>query len=270
MAKILEICGVPGVGKSTIFSELERIQSSTYKWKTITNQNPVGDLTKTEFTKKIIRDILEGRKSKNPRTQIKETNLQFIKRIYRTIKLGRKFVDTYILKEAGLRFTQKYPEYIDACWKNIYLKQAKNSNGLDLRFEKAEFIYLIIKKIQILMEQKSDKIMITDEGLINMIDRVLYNDHVEITEFEEIERRVAVMPLPNAIVYIKTDLDEITRRIQGRKDIRDMHKNLNQAELKDFTKHSMNRIETAINFLAERGIPVMTIDLPTPFKKMLI
>jgi len=260
MAKIIEICGVPGVGKSTIFSELERIEKSGFNWKTISNLNPMGDQSRTEFIKRIISDILKGKKPRNKRTKALESNLDYVKRIYRTLKLGRKFVDTYILKEAGIRFTQKYPDYIDACWQNIYFKQAKSSNGLDLRFEKAEFIYLIIKKIQVLMENKSNKVMIIDEGLINMIDRVLYENTDDGSEKIEIEKRVNAMPWPSAIVYLSTSLEEITKRILSRKDIRDMHKNLDHNELITFSENSMKRIEIAINHLRDKGVPVLELD----------
>ncbi|SDS33627.1 hypothetical protein SAMN04487764_1987 [Gillisia sp. Hel1_33_143] len=260
MAKIIEICGVPGVGKSTIFSELEKIEKIHGHWRTSSNLKPLGDKSRSEFLGSICSDILKGKKPRNKRTKMLESNLDYIKRIYRTLKLGRKFVDTYVLKEAGLRFIQEYPEYIDACWQNIYYKQSKSANGLDLRFEKAEFIYLILKKIQVLMELKSNRIMLIDEGLINLIDRALYESSIEISEESEIKKRVDTMPWPSAIVYVQTDLDEIANRILGRKDIRDMHRNLDRNELMMFTDNAMKRIEIAIEHLKSYGVPVLDLD----------
>ena len=259
MAKIVEICGSPGVGKSTIFKEIERRRKSTDIWTTSSDINPYGDQNFKEYVVKILEEIKKGRYRKSLINQNKESTFAFLKRIYKEIKRGRNS-DPTSKKEAGERFVEQFPEYMNACWGNIYYRQVTSINGLDLRLEKADFIYKIIKKIQIIRENKTNKITIIDEGLINLIDRALYKS-VNITEEkEEIASLLNVMPLPDAIVYIETDLHENAKRIILREDVRSMHKGLSMNDLIDFTKISRERVLTAIELLKSKGIPFLYLN----------
>lgn len=260
MARIVEICGTPGVGKSTIFERLESRRKRNSQWGTATNKQPTGNEGWRDFGLRILKDIKTGKKTINPRTGRQENWFECGRRIYRTLKLGRNFVDLYDLKNAGDRFVALYPEYVDACWHNIFFRQARSSKGLDLRFEKAEFIYLIIKKIQILKEKKTEKVMIIDEGLVNMIDRGLHKSTGAEMEREEIHQLLRSMPWPDALVFIDIDVEENVKRIINRPDIRDMHKGLDSEELKKFARKGRERILTAVNFLEENGIPVLYLD----------
>lgn len=262
--KIVELCGSPGVGKSTIFGYIEQKQRPKNPWTTASNKLPLGNESRADFLRKVWREILKGKKPVNPRSKKMESWFEYARRIYRGIKLGRNFVDLYVLKEAGDRFVAKYPQYVDACWKNLFYRQARSSNGLDLRFEKAEFIYLIIKKFQVLQEKKSDKTVIIDEGLINMIDRALYKSKNPMDEKDEIEETLEMMPWPDALVYIDSDLEENAKRILDRKDIRDMHKGLSKKELMEFTQAGRERILTAIRYLEKKGLPVLYLDASRP------
>lgn len=258
MAKIVEICGSPGVGKSTIFKEIERRRKSSDIWTTATNINPYGDQNFTEYVVKILEEIKKGSSRNSIINQ--ESTFAFLKRIYKEIKRGRNYTDPNLKKEAGERFVEQFPEYINACWGNIYYRQVKSINGLDLRLEKADFIYKIIKKIQIIKENKTNKITIIDEGLINLIDRALYKS-VNITEEkEEIASLLNVMPLPDALVYIETDLHENAKRLVLRKDVRTMHKGLSMNELIDYTKISRERVLAAIELLKSKGIPLLYLN----------
>ena len=267
MARIIEMCGSPGVGKSTIFKEIEKLRKPGESWDIADNKNPMGEKSKSEFLDEIISELKKGRKPINQRVSQLESFPNYIKRIYRKIKLGRKFVDLYILKQAGEKFVATYPNYVDALWKNIFYRQAESSNGMDLRFEKAEFIYLIMKKIQILKDKDDSKSYIIDEGLINMIDRGLYKSDNEVSEAQEIRELLDSMPWPDGIIYLQTDLKENARRIKYRKDIRDMHKGLTPDEIIEISNACRKRIITAINYLQESGCPVLYLDSTRPPKE---
>ena len=260
MAKIVEICGSPGVGKSTIFKEIERRRKSSDIWTTATNINPYGDQNFTEYVVNILEEIKKGSSRNSLINQNKESPLAFLKRIYKEIKRGRNYTDPNLKKEAGERFVEQFPEYINACWGNINYRQVKSINGLDLRLEKADFIYKIIKKIQIIKENKTNKITIIDEGLINLIDRALYKSVNISEEKEEIASLLKIMPLPDALVYIETDLHENAKRLVLRRDVRSMHKGLSMNELIDYTKISRERVLTAIELLKSKGIPLLYLN----------
>ena len=257
MAKIVELCGSPGVGKSSIFYEIEKLRGSKENntWTTATNTNPEGDYSKRGLAKKIYSKIRQG-KNKVGRPEKKENFYVFAKRIYREIKVGRQLIH----KEAADRFIAQNPLYIDAIWKNIFHKQAQSSNGLDLRFEKAQWIYRIIKKIQIIKENNSEQYFIIDEGLINMIDRALYKSKSVTEENAEILELLEVIPLPDALVYIETGLDENVRRIICREDIRDMHLGMTEENLRNITQTTRERILNSIKYLENRGTPVLYLN----------
>lgn len=227
----------------------------------------MGEKSFLEFAREVLSEIRKGRKPINKRVSELESRMNYIRRIYRKLKLGRKFVDLYILKQAGEKFVQKYPNYVKACWNNIFYRQARSMNGLDLRFEKAEFIYLIMKKVQVLREKQNDTTYIIDEGLINMIDRGLYKSENPIDEKHEIEELLESMPWPDGIVYLHTSLKENAHRIKYRTDIRDMHKGLTPEQLMEFSARCRERILIAIEYLRESGCPVLDLDSDRSIKE---
>jgi len=267
MAKIVELCGSPGVGKSSIFYELEKRRKNNYKWTTASNINPYGKKSFYDFVKSIFLKVKNGQNQGDLSAKNLDSLYDFVRFIYREIKKGRNFVDLEAMKEAGERFVAQNPKYIKACWGNIFARQTKSYNGLDLRFEKAKFIYKIIKKNQVLKERKANQVIIIDEGFINMIDRGLYKSITPEAEKQEIYDLLEVMPLPEALVYIETDLNENAKRLFSREEIRDMHKGLSLSELIDFTKTCRERILTAIKYLENKGIPVLYIDSTNPIRE---
>lgn len=267
MGKIIELCGSPGVGKSSIFYELEKRRNKKNKWTTASNHNPYGDKNFYDFVVSIFGKIKTGITQLYTKSNNRISFYDLTRFIYREIKKGKNFVDLDGLKEAGDRFVAQNPHYIEACWGNIFAHQTKSLNGLDLRFEKAEFIYRIIKKNQVLREKNTNKLTIIDEGFINLIDRGLCKSFTPTDEQEEIYNLLEVMPLPDALVYIEIDLNENAKRLLSREEIRDMHKGLTVDELKKVTQACRDRILTSIKYLEKKGTPVLFIDSSNSVKE---
>lgn len=267
MGKIIELCGSPGVGKSSIFYELEKRRSKKNTWTTASNDNPYGEKSFDDFVLSIFNKIKTGLIQYYSKSNSQDSFLEFVRFIYREIKKGKNFVDLDGMKAAGDRFVAQNPEYIEACWGNIIARQTKSQNGLDLRFEKAEFIYRIIKKNQILREKETNQLTIIDEGFVNMIDRGLYKSLTPMNEKEEIHNLLEIAPLPDALVYIEIDINENAKRLLSREEIRDMHKGLSVNELKKVTQACRDRILTSIKYLEKKGTPVLYIDSSSPVKE---
>ena len=233
MAKIVEFYGPSGVGKSTIYEELKG------KWKKDFNWIPSYHLY-----------------AKN---EIKFESLsKFLLTVTRITKNGN--IDDVAMKEAGDRFVAQYPEFLDALWNNILFKQKKSYNGLDLRFERAKYFYTTIQKIQFLRESNSKKIALVDEGLIHRISRGLYKSENLIEEIDEIKHLLQIMPLPDALIYVETDVQENAKRLARRKKVISMHKLLSTTEMENIISETQERMEIITKILEDKGIPILRVD----------
>lgn len=229
MARIVELVGSPGVGKTTLYREME------YRWNKKRNWVPGEYLYPKEKSG-----------SESPGT--------FILNVFRQITGRKQKVDTSAMKEAGERFVTLYPEYMDECWNNINCSQKKNLNGLDLRFQKISYLYRLTQKIQTLTEINSDKIAMVDEGLIHFLTSKLYYKE------EEIENLLQIMPLPDAVISIETDLQENTKRLMQRKKVIPMHKLLIGSELEKITHIDHYKRVIVNRILETMDIPFLKID----------
>ena len=231
MAKIVEFFGPPGVGKSTIFREIE------LRWKK--------DLTW----------ITSKHWSLATRQKNKYYRFNFLKRFIKNYD-----IDSIKLNEAGNRFIAQYPEFIDACWQNIVYKHKESLNKLDIRFQKVLYLQKQIQKIQMLGENNCDKVCLLDEGVVHLIPNALYKSSNLSEEHEEIRSLINVMPLPEAIVSIDTDAKEIAQRLYTRSKIISMYKNLDISELEILSEIDRERRSIILNILENQGMPILKID----------
>lgn len=260
MAKLVELCGSPGVGKSSIFEVIEQKNRKNASWTCATDLYPKGREDWFDFGYKILKEIGNGRRHAFANPEVLERPKDYIIRILRTIRRGKDHIEEDVLKEAANRFVAQYPAYMHAIWSNIYYRQRESYNGLDLRFEKSGYMYRVIKKLQLAQENQSGRTTIIDEGVINLIDRALYKSLNLEEEREEVQDLVEYMPLPSAVVYIETDLQENIKRLGKRKELRDMHQSLTPKELVEVTKSCRARLQIVIELLGAKGIPILYID----------
>lgn len=235
MARIVEFVGSPGVGKTTIYRELIISSNKKHKW--------IG----AEFLFPKEKLVLENYS-------------RFILNVLRLIVKKRGHVDTIAMEEAGGRFVTSYPDFIDKCWNNINCIHKKNINGSDLRFQKISYLYKIIQKIQILRERESSQTAVVDEGLVQFITSSLGKRQDLTEEQEEIKKLFEIIPMPNGIVSIETDLKENTKRLLQRKKVISMHKSLLQSDLEKVIYIDHKRRASVNSILETRGIPLLRIN----------
>lgn len=234
MARIVELGGPPGVGKSTLFNEMSAQWSIESSWIPAHFLYPQQKLRFDSLSSLL---------------------LSFERKF--TISEGN--VDERELKEYGDRFIAQYPSFINACWNNIFSVH-HSSNGTDLRFDKARYLFDTLQKFQFLAENKINKTSVLDEGLIHRLANGLYRQKDLDAEKEEIYNLVQVMPLPDAFIYIKTDVEEIARRLYNRKKVIISHKSLSLAELENSCRQSLERMSIVLENVAKRDIPVLHVN----------
>jgi thymidylate kinase len=231
MAKIFELAGCNGVGKSTIYENLSA------KW----NKNKAW----------IPADLLY------PKPKVKFNSLNgFLIPFAKTILQKKLSVDQKILREAGDRFVNLYPLFMDAFWNIISSGEKKSMNGMDLRYEKISFLYTIIRRFQYLKELPNDKSVILDEGLLHQIGRL---ENAVVSE-EEVVNLLDLMPLPDGVIHIQLDVEENARRLFTRNHITTMHKSLSLNQIINITRQSETRRKKMNNVLHSKGIHILCIN----------
>ena len=232
MARIVEFCGVPGVGKSTLYSDLLSKWKKQYNW-------------------------IPGHKL-YPIINIQYKNLPgFLSSAYARFT---KKNDLVAMDNAAKRFIAQNANFIDCCWGNIYNNQNNNLNGVDNRFRATEMWLKIITKQQILIESPSCKIAVVDEGLIQRIDSTLYKSKCFEEEKNEIAEVVEKVKLPMGVIYIDADLEVSIARLKARTKKLPILENLSMPELISLYQNYRTRWRYTFELLAKKGIPVLTID----------
>jgi deoxyadenosine/deoxycytidine kinase len=235
MASFIELSGTAGSGKTTLYKELVKLHNINCSW------IPAHHIFPKE---KCEVNTFKGRL-----------------RIYKNLVAGKKRgIDTVQLIEAGERFIEQNSELQKLFWENIYIKQKNSLNGVDQRFDKANFLYTLIQKMQIILENPTDKFVLVDEGPSKIID-VLSNTTVPlIQEIDEILKILPLLPIPKAVIYLETGIKETVKRILNRKHVIRAHKNLTVEQIENFVKESHDRKKILNKFYSYKGVPTLYLD----------
>jgi hypothetical protein len=235
MAKIVELSGCNGVGKSTLYKHLEISWSQNNIWIPSHYLFPKRKLSYFSFK-------------------------SFFVSIGKKLIYQQSNFDDGPLNEAAERFLLQYPNFIDAFWELLALNYRRSYNRLDLRFESISFLYTIMSRFQFLSEEKSNRIAIMDEGLIHQIGRIVYPSPVEVKIQSEIEGLLEFLPLPDGLIHLYSDIPENAKRVQNRGHIASMHRNLTYSEIELVTIQSHKRRLLISKILESKGVPILKIE----------
>jgi hypothetical protein len=243
MAKIIEFCGIPGVGKSTVYYAMSKAWNKNKNW--------------------VPADILLPKHKitlRNPKAFV----VSLSKRI-------SKVMDAPLLKDAGIRFVEQYPEYINGSWSAIHRKHFNREDGPDVRLKEASRLKKSTEYIQYLKENKSLKYVMLDiGGLVQRLDFTWFNSKDLIEDQREIISLLGLMPLPEAVIYLYIDEKTNVERLINRGKRLAIHKKMTDIELENFCKKYLQRWEFVCNVLNEKNVPLLKIHANKPISEINI
>jgi hypothetical protein len=233
MAKIIELCGIPGVGKSTIYSALSAAWSKDKEW--------------------VPADFLLPKQKINFRN-----SKDFILSIPKWIG---KDIDLRLLKEAGFRFVSQYPDYMNGSWEAVLRNHLSREDRPDVRLKEATRLKKSTEYIQYLKENKSTKYAILDiGGLVQRLDFTWFNSKDIHEDQRELVALLSSMPLPEAVIYMYVDEKTNVERLLNRGRTLAVHKKLTVRELEEFCQKYQQRWSIVCKKLEEKNVPLLKIN----------
>lgn len=237
MARIIELTGPPGVGKTTYYDALVARWQKNHDW--------------------IPADFLY------PAQKLRYSSLKdFACSLLEKVK---RQVDTEAFDEAGKRFVVNYPEYADAIFNDISVNK-RDVYGKDLRLHDASFLYSSFKRIQLLLESESRKFALKAEGVVHRIPHSIKDDDLE-RDRDIVVSLIGKIPLPAAVVYLTCDVEENAKRLATRKFVWDGHRNLSLTKLKEYSRRSHEKRNMIIEALHNHQVPILRVDTTMDLQK---
>jgi len=236
MPKIVEIVGVSGVGKTSLYKLLQE------KWLIRENWG-------------VYHDIRYKRKAKRT---FPGDYLDIIKRYIQSNKPDIQYEDFNELRVPNERlFFDEYPEFCNTVIELINKHNKIMYSGCDHRYINTYFFFETIEHYQAISQKKrDDRVCIMDEGFLSRLM------HLSSPSFnkEDIGKYLISMPNPDAVVYLECDVDQVVNRIQKRDRLATLHKNLTPRQLYHSTKKTAELMETAVKELQNDGVMIKKID----------
>lgn len=240
MAKIIEVTGPAGVGKTTILNNLGHIWKESDNW--------------------VLKQKLFPRQKIYPfKVSSIAQNLPYL------IKFGKTNLDSTALLNAGKRFIMQNSAYLDVYWHNLDTCYCCDLNGFDSRFDSTAKFYSNLQKYQYVKDHSINKYVLFDEGLVHhLAGRVPVVQQKLQDDFSDIYDVVEAMPLPEVLILIDTDADIIASRIAQRKKTIGVHKQKSTGEIVEFTLKVQRRMYFVKDLLQAKGVTILCLDSNNP------
>jgi deoxyadenosine/deoxycytidine kinase len=230
MAKIIEMIGAPGVGKTTLINALEKKWSKDKKWipqnKYVVNQNI------TPF--------------------FSVQNLLY----YYRLLLNKGGIDSNLIDWNGYEFAKNNPEFLDLCWTLLSQNKKSDYKNVDDRFRNAKYLFTVFGKYQFLSNLNDERVFVNDEFLLHrmtQITRPLLNE-------KEIRDFVRFVPKPNGLIVFNAPVNIILDRIQTRnRKIVKFH-GLSDNEISTIVSDEVKKINTMVCMLKELKVSILEVD----------
>lgn len=240
----VEIFGVPGVGKTTLYSAIKDLA--------VADTDRVGSFSSTETA------VLQSAKALG------------------VLKLGRfrRVRDRFLLSLPGARqiaiesvispskynerlqrFVARYPDYMRVSRKAL---ADINESRVDGEYYAAVSRFLRQVMIAALLEEAGVKrTVVCDQFLVHSVFRVVPVD----SDSEKLCRQYfRTLPEPKAVIVLDTEAAVIVERLRARTKTAIQHTSVGDRELLAWTERARRIVELGTECLRERGVRVIALD----------
>ena len=248
--KRIDLMGVPGVGKSTLYKKLIKCRNKNFKFLTLEEAKFLIARKHSTKAKKTMKDSLK--------------DFLLITRVY---KITTPDLPDIVLRKKKREFLwdskEKMDDFIDKS-----IKLIEESDRISL-LKLYDFSYFCESLENVLLLKKS-----TDEATV-LIDESLakrpFLSHRDDKEYlDRISEYFYNMPIPDGIVFFRSSTSEVLARIEERKKkqgkIIPGHKDLSKDELRKHVKAQIHVSEYGLTILRKRNIPILILDASNPIK----
>ncbi len=237
MARIVEIVGPSGVGKSYIYNQLRDAWNKNDKWA-------------------VYHDFRYERKSRNSFSR-PEIIYEYLYNILNKVKYisykpsgGEQLDHMKKFHEDHRQFVDHTLDIINRCCREFYKK--------DNRYFATLYFYKSVEELQAIRELQHDKrICLFDEGLLS---RIMHLSSESLTD-QDMDEYLNYMPVPDGVILLKSDPRRICENIKKRRRVATIHQGLNEQQLHDYTEKTQYHMEYAAGYFREKGVKVMEINL---------
>lgn len=239
--KRIDFLGSPGVGKSTIYSELIKCRNKSSNW-----------VTPEEAALVLAEEYL----AQSTGTTMKYFAIATfrIPFLFQFNKLfANQIINKYgaeILKEKG----SNYSDFLDAALSGILSKEKEPMR----RLIGINWFYGVYKRTILFENSKSKRTVLFDESLSQKVYGIILSKKSFLKK--TIPDYFKFMPSPAGLVYCKTDIEELFERITKRHKVIAGHSALSKEELLEYIEVQAEISAIGKNIIKSRDIPVIEID----------
>ncbi len=233
-ARIIEIVGPPGIGKTAIYGSLCKTWRPVFSW--------------------IHQDALLS-----PKPHFSEVG-KWLNYSFRAL-LGKKNAKS-IPAEFGMRFINQHQELADFCWNYLTSTYAKET---DKRFRSAYLLFTDFCRYQAILERHSHRPCIINEGLLQ---KSFFVDNETQPLSAILNNYFSLLPLPFAVINVNTcDKNIIIERLQNRNKVIPSHRGKDsEALLLDIAKWQQ-LLNSMVGIMQQKGVRVLEVDGQRPIKE---
>lgn len=233
MAKIVELLGPSGVGKSSLYIDLQNRWRETDDWA-------------------VYHDLVYRRKKSDAITLALK-----VKSLWTKTHNSDYFWNDGHLKDSQRKFAERCPEFMSVLMDLIQEHTKEGYNGEDKRFLATFFTLKSMGRLQAVYEKENDnRICLIDEALIS---RIMHLNSPSFT-LSSLKTYLAAMPLPDGLVYLNAPAEVVLNRIRKRKKLSTIHQGLSDGEMQLYTENTQKLMEEVIDFLKQKKISVLQLD----------